>query len=241
MAVFSSMEHAGQAVSDIIAAKIVPASLEFMDQTTLRCVEEYLQAGLPVHAGAVLLVEVDGNDQAAIGAETAKAAAICAQNHASEVKTAATASESAVLWAARRALSPSLARMRPNKVGEDICVPRSMIPEMVRRVQEIAAKYDLLIPIFGHAGDGNLHPNILFDRRNPEEMERVHAASGEIFAAAVALGGTLSGEHGIGLLKREFLHLGLQPEAIDLMKRLKQALDPHGIMNPGKIFAEASA
>ena len=135
-------------------------------------------------------------------------------------------------------MSPALARRTPNKLGEDVCVPLSEIGEMVRRVREIAQRYDLQIPVFGHAGDGNLHPNILCDRRNREEMVRVRAAAREIFETAVALGGTLSGEHGIGLLKKQFIELDVGSAALGLMRRIKEAVDPLGIMNPGKIFPE---
>jgi glycolate oxidase len=142
------------------------------------------------------------------------------------------------MWSARRAISPSLARRRPNKLGEDIAVPRSAIPELTRRVRAIAATYALEIPLFGHIGDGNLHPNILCNRRDPEEMGRVTAAAREIFETAVALGGTLSGEHGIGLLKKQFMELDLGADAIALMRRIKDAIDPNGIMNPGKVFPD---
>jgi glycolate oxidase len=140
------------------------------------------------------------------------------------------------LWQARRSISPALARRKPNKLGEDISVPRSAVPSMIRQVRTIAAKYDLLIPVFGHAGDGNLHPNILCNRRDPEEMQRVRDAAAEIFSAAIACGGTLSGEHGIGLLKKEFMEQDLGHDAVEAMKKIKLALDPNNILNPGKIF-----
>ena len=145
---------------------------------------------------------------------------------------------SAKLWAARRAISPALARKAPNKLGEDISIPRSNVPAMVARVREISARYDLMIAVFGHAGDGNLHPNILCDRRNREQMLRVREAAREIFEAAVELGGTLSGEHGIGLLKKQFMELDVGEEALGVMRAIKAALDPLGIMNPGKIFPD---
>ncbi|MGH7661953.1 MAG: FAD-binding oxidoreductase, partial [Vulcanimicrobiaceae bacterium] len=143
------------------------------------------------------------------------------------------------LWAARRAVAPALLRKRPHKLGEDISIPRSAIPAMIEKVREIAERRALLIPVFGHAGDGNLHPNILCDRSEPEEMKRVREAAREIFEAAVALGGTLSGEHGIGLLKKQFMEMDVGPEALRVMKAIKAALDPLGIMNPGKIFPDA--
>jgi glycolate oxidase len=154
------------------------------------------------------------------------------------VQVAQSDAESEKLWTARRSISPSLARRRPNKLGEDICIPRSSIPAMVRRVREIAAEYRLEIPLFGHIGDGNLHPNILCDKRDPEEMRRVAGAARAIFEAAVALGGTLSGEHGIGLLKKQFMELDVGTDALRVMRAIKDAIDPLGIMNPGKIFPE---
>jgi glycolate oxidase len=156
------------------------------------------------------------------------------------VQVAATAEEGAQLLHARRSVSGAMGRVSPNKLGEDIAVPRATIPAMVRRVKEIAAEHALVIPVFGHAGDGNLHPNILFDRRDAAQVQRVERAAEAIFRAALELGGTLSGEHGIGTLKREFLEEDLGPVAVDLMRRIKQAIDPKGLLNPHKVFPERS-
>jgi glycolate oxidase len=164
-------------------------------------------------------------------------ARLCAEHGASEVRVAENVEESAKLWHGRRVVSSSLARIRPTKLGEDISVPRSAIPEALAAVRAIATKYDLLIPVYGHISDGNLHPNILFDRHDPEEVDRVNRAAAEIFQVAVALGGTLSGEHGIGSLKKEFLGMALDPVELELMRRVKAAFDPQGILNPGKVFA----
>jgi glycolate oxidase len=144
--------------------------------------------------------------------------------------------ERSSLWKARRSISPALARKAPNKLGEDITVPRSAIPEVVQRLRAISAKYGLPIVIFGHAGDGNLHPNILFDKRQPEQWAKVQQMVGEIFAASLAVGGTLSGEHGVGVLKRPYLETALGPVSIEIQRRIKQALDPLNILNPGKMF-----
>jgi glycolate oxidase len=168
--------------------------------------------------------------------ELAEIERLCREGGAFDVRRATAPEESATLWQARRAVSPAISRLRPNKLGEDISVPRSQIPAMVRRVTEISRKYRLPIPLFGHIGDGNLHPNILCDLRDPEEMARVQAAAREIFEAAISLGGTLSGEHGIGTLKREFLHVSLDAATIEIMGRIKWALDPENLMNPGKIL-----
>ena len=235
-AAFDRLEDAAATVIAILNAGIVPTSIELLDRLTMQCVEECRPAGLPVESDALLLFAVDGGYENVVDAELARIAAIAHASGASATRIAADAAESARLWEARRAISPALARKRPHKLGEDISVPRSELVAMVRAVREIAARHRLLIPLFGHAGDGNLHPNILCDRRDPEEMRRVIAAAREIFEVAVALGGTLSGEHGIGILKKQFLELDLGPAALALMRRIKDAVDPLGIMNPGKIF-----
>jgi glycolate oxidase len=235
LAVYPRMEDASVTVTKIIGAGIVPTTMEIMDNTTIRCVEAYLGIGLPVEADAILLIDVDG-EQETVDKQVPVIANLAEGQGASEVKVARTAKESDSLWTARRAVSPALGRRRPSKVGEDISVPRSAIPAMIRRIQAIAKKHDLEIAIFGHAGDGNLHPNILCDRRDEAEMHRVHAAAGDIFAAALELGGTLSGEHGIGLSKQEYLVAGMGEVGVSVMHALKAALDPNGILNPGKMF-----
>ncbi len=181
-----------------MSSGLLPTSIELMDQVTLRCVEENEPLGLPVESDALLLFALDGNYENIVDAELEQIAEISRSHGATATRVAADAAESARLWQGRRSISPSLARKRPHRLGEDISVPRSEIVAMVRAVREIARRHELLIPLFGHAGDGNLHPSILCDRRDRAEMGRVRLAAHEIFAAAVALGGTLSGEHGIG-------------------------------------------
>ncbi|MCL6431787.1 MAG: FAD-binding protein [Anaerolineae bacterium] len=234
LAEFPRLTDACEAVTAVLQAGVRPATLELMDETAIRCVEEYLRLGLPLDAEAILLVECDG-DEARVAEEARSVAALCREHHASRVRTAQSPQDRGDLWRARRAISGSLSRQRPNKLGEDIVVPRHAIPAMVARLKEIGRRYALPIVIFGHAGDGNLHPNILFDRRDPAEWSRVQEASSAIFAAAVELGGTLSGEHGVGVLKREFLPLAVDPVAIEAMRAVKRALDPKGILNPGKV------
>ena len=238
MVIFDRIDDATEAVNDVLASGVLPTSIELIDDVTARCVEANTPIGLPLDAEAILLFGTDGNDARVVDGEIASIAATARACGAREIRVAADAAESERMWNARRAISPSLARRRPNKLGEDIAIPRSAVPAMARRVRAIAAEYELEIPLFGHIGDGNLHPNILCDRRDRGEMERVALAARAIFEAAVALGGTLSGEHGIGLLKKQFLELDLGPDAIALMRRIKAAIDPNGIMNPGKIFPD---
>ncbi len=236
LAVFPRLENAAEAVTHIMQTGLIPASVELMDQTTVQCVEALLHIGLPLEAEALLLFAVDGNYEQTVRAELETIADVCRTKGAAEVRIAHDGEESNRLWKARRSVSPALARRRPNKLGEDVCVPRTAIPAMVRAVREIAARHQLLIPVFGHVGDGNLHPNILCDLRDAEEMRRVRLAAAEIFEAAITLGGTLSGEHGIGLLKKEFLERDLGAAQVAAMRRIKAALDPQMILNPGKIF-----
>lgn len=241
LAIFDRLDDAARTVTAIMSSGLLPASIELMDQTTTQCVEELLHMGLPLDAEALLLLAFDGNYQQIVSDELAAACTLCTANSARAITLASNAQESEQLWKARRSISPALARRRPNKLGEDISVPRSAVPEMIRQIRAIAAKYDLLIPVFGHAGDGNLHPNILCDRRDTAEMQRVRAAAAEIFAAAIACGGTLSGEHGIGLLKKEFMEQDLGHDTVEAMKKIKQALDPYNILNPGKIFPDGQS
>ncbi|MFN2460847.1 MAG: FAD-binding oxidoreductase [Candidatus Velthaea sp.] len=238
LAVYDRIDDAAQTVNAVMRSGILPTSIELIDNFTMRCIEDNAPVGLPLDADAILLFGTDGNYEAIVVEETAAIGTIARECGARAVTVARDAAESDRLWAARRAISPSLARRRPNKLGEDIAVPRSAIPQMVQRVREIAVKYRLEIPLFGLIGDGNLHPNILCDKRDREEMTRVAGAAREIFEAAVALGGTLSGEHGIGLLKKQFMELDVGTDALALMRRIKDAVDPAGIMNPGKVFPD---
>jgi glycolate oxidase len=236
VASFPRLAAASQAVSRIMASGMLPATLELMDGTTINVVEDFLEVGLPRQAEALLLLEQDGGDEAVARGDVERMADICRSLGAAEVTIARSAAERDQLWAARRAVSAALGRLRPNKLGEDIVVPKSAIPEMIEAVREIAARYNLPIPVFGHAGDGNLHPNILFDLRDPAEVQRVESAARDIFRAAIRLGGTLSGEHGIGTLKREFLEEAQGSLAVQVSRSIKRALDPDGLLNPGKVF-----
>jgi glycolate oxidase len=215
---------------------ILPCTLELMDGTTINVVEDFLHAGLPREAEALLLLEQDGADEPTARRDVEAMAAICRELGSGDVRVAGSAAERDTLWQARRAVSPALARIRPNKLGEDIVVPRGSVPAMIDAIREIAERHALPIPVFGHAGDGNLHPNILFDLRDADEVHRVELAARDIFRAALGLGGTLSGEHGIGSLKREFMEEAQGATAIGLSRAIKAAFDPHNLLNPGKLF-----
>jgi glycolate oxidase len=234
-AVFDQIHRASETVAKIIESRIVPCTLEFLDNFTIRAVEDFSHAGLPTDAAALLLVEVDGHP-AQVQEEAEKVEALCRGNGASDVHVAADEAERDRVWAARRSALSALAQLRPTLVLEDATVPRSRIPEMVRAIQEIAQSFDLAIGTFGHAGDGNLHPTILTDRRDTAEWQRVEAAIEAIFDRALAMGGTLSGEHGTGIAKSCFLDRETSPATITYSRRIKEALDPHGILNPGKII-----
>jgi glycolate oxidase len=235
-AVFDNLDVASSAVSAVLEAGLLPATMEMMDNTTINTIEDYLHMGLPREAEAILIIESDGSDAAAVEREIEGTVEVCRTAGAVEVRIASNEAERNELWRARRSVSGSLARKRPNKLGEDISVPRSAIPETVRRIKEIALTHNLPIVVFGHAGDGNLHPNILFDKRDPDEWARVQRAVADIFRLAVEVGGTLSGEHGVGTLKKPYLESAVGPLAIDVMRSVRRALDPNGILNPGKVF-----
>ncbi len=233
LAVFDQMDKATETVAAIIAQHIVPATLEFLDNFTIRAVEDFSHAGLPYDAAAVLLIEVDGHS-AQVDEDAEKVAKICQALGALSVRMAQDDAQRDRIWAARRSALSALARLKPTLVLEDATVPRSKIPAMVRALQAIATRFELLIGTFGHAGDGNLHPTILTDKRDKAEWQRVEAAIEAIFDEALALGGTLSGEHGIGLAKTRFLEKECGPGTILLSRRIKKALDPNTILNPGK-------
>jgi glycolate oxidase len=235
---FKSLADASLTVNAILSAGIVPAALELMDETAIACVEDSMHLGLPLDVEAILLVETDGSDETMVLHEIEAVARISRESGARQVTVAKDEDERANLWKARRSVSPSLARKAPNKLGEDITVPRSAIPEAVRRLKAISAEYGLPIVVFGHAGDGNLHPNILFDKRDPEQWAKIEPMVGQVFKTALELGGTLSGEHGVGMLKRPYITGALGPTSIEIQKRIKQVLDPLNILNPGKIFPD---
>lgn len=237
MAVFSDIGKASETVAGIIANRIVPVTLEFMDNFTIRAVEDFSRAGLPLDAAALLLIEVDGHP-VQVEEDAAKVEALCRRMGATQVRVAQTAAERDKVWEARRAALSALAKLRPTVVLEDATVPRSKIPAMIKALDEIAERFGLTIGTFGHAGDGNLHPTILTDRRDKEEWKRVEHGIDAIFEKALQLGGTLSGEHGIGIAKSRFLEMETSKATIVYSRRIKAALDPKNILNPGKITGE---
>ncbi len=240
LAMFPDIEAAATTVSQIISSRIIPTTLEFMDNATIRCVEDYLHMGLPVEAGALLIIEVDGAPEVLNG-EVEEIQKICQANRAIETKVAKDDKEAEELWKARRAVSSAVVKLNPTKINEDVTVPRSKVANLLRQMEAISKKHNLIIVNFGHAGDGNIHVNVLIDRRKPGEEERAHVAVKEIFEAALGLGGTLSGEHGIGITKAPYLAMELGDMGVKVMKRIKQSFDPNNILNPGKIFPNAAA
>lgn len=235
LAIYNKMEDAADTVSAIIAAQIIPCTLEFLDSVTINCVEDYTHVGLPRDAAAILLIETDGHP-AAVAEEADKIVELAKQHRATSVRVAQTAEESLALASARRAAFSALARVAPTTILEDATVPRSELTRMITFIQATAEKHNLKVGTFGHMGDGNLHPTFLTNERNTEEMHRVEHAMREIFDYAVALGGTITGEHGVGLAKKDFLKHALSDLHLDTMRKMKSAFDPHALLNPGKIF-----
>ncbi|NNE93360.1 MAG: FAD-binding protein [Verrucomicrobiales bacterium] len=235
LATFDSMENAARTVSQIIERQIIPCTLEFLDRKTCRCVEDFAKVGLPTEAAAVVLMETDGHG--AVVAEEADAMAeIARENGALAVEVARDEDHATKLASARRSAFAALARIRPTTILEDVTVPRSRLPEIVKFIEDIAAKYDLEIATFGHFGDGNVHPTFLTDETNTAEMERVHEAMGEIFDKTIELEGTITGEHGVGLAKKPYLPKQFRDASYGLLAQVKKSLDPNSLLNPGKIF-----
>ena len=235
VATFAQMDQAAQTVSDIIAAQIIPCTLEFLDRTTIRCVEDFAKVGLPLDCEALLLMETDGHP-ASVAEEAAKMEECARKNGALEVRVAKDDADANKLATARRSAFSALARLSPTTILEDATVPRSELAKMIRFVAAVAKKYNLRVGTFGHMGDGNLHPTFLTDERNKEEMHRVEEAFKEIFDEAIRLGGTITGEHGIGVAKKNFLPKFAGDAQMRVMRELRRALDPNGILNPGKMF-----
>jgi glycolate oxidase len=239
LVMYKDLYGAARTVSRIIEAKIIPATLEFMDNPTIRVVDDFANLGLPRNMEAILLIEQDG-DPETVERDIARIQEICEQESADRIEVAETRDHADKLLSARRSAFTALARIRPTTILEDATVPRSRIADMVLRINEIARKYDVSIATFGHAGDGNLHPTATTDARDAEEVHRVELAFEEIFEAAIELGGTITGEHGVGLVKAPYLEWKVGEAGIGVMKGIKHAFDPHNLLNPGKMFAKES-
>jgi glycolate oxidase len=235
LAVFASVEAACEAVSALIARGIVPSALEMMDRLALTAIEAAFHAGYPPAAGAVLLVEVDGLlEQVEAQAEVVDA--VCRATGALEIRLAVSAEARAKLWAARKGAASAMGRVAPNYYLHDAVVPRTKLPQILAEVIDIGQRHDLTIANLFHAGDGNLHPMILFDARQPGVLERVMAAGREILNCCVAAGGTITGEHGVGVEKQAFMPLVFSAADLDVMSRVRTAIDPSGLMNPSKVL-----
>jgi glycolate oxidase len=234
LAIFNSLEASGDAVSKIISSRIIPRTLEFMDREAIAAVEKFKPVGLPADAEAILLIELDGYP-ASIQKEAEKIADICQQMGA-EIKIAEDQEAKNKLWASRRAISPALYYLKPTKINEDIVVPRNRVTEMLKRLRRLSEESGITIVNFGHAGDGNIHVNIMVDKADTEEYERGLSLVEKVFQETLSLGGTISGEHGVGLTKANYIGMELSKKEIEIMQSIKKVFDPKNILNPGKIF-----
>jgi glycolate oxidase len=235
MAFFRTASDCVETVSEIIRSKIVPTALEFMDRTCIGCAEDDVRLAAPKGAGALLLIEVDG-DKGLATREAKRVQEICSRQGALEFRSASRLKDGERLWEARRNVSQSVYKLRPDKVSEDIVVPRSRMAEFINFLEDLAKACDLPMAAYGHAGDGNIHVNILFDEKIPGQSQKVQDAVRKLFSKVIEMKGTLSGEHGVGITKAPFIEMELSRPVLELMARLKKAFDPNGILNPGKIF-----
>ncbi len=240
LAVFETLEAAGESVSRIIAAGMMPAAMEIMDRQTIAAVEASFPSGLPLDVEAVLLIELDGLKES-LDQQADRCAAICRELKARSVQIGRTQAERDKLWTARKSAFGATARLSPAMLVNDATVPRTKIPEVLRKIQEIERKHGIRIAKVFHAGDGNLHSNILFERGDPEGLKRAEAATADIFKVCVEAGGTLTGEHGVGAEKVHFMHLLYSPADIEAQRKLKSVFDPQGIANPAKILPAPGA
>ena len=235
MGVFPSVESAMNAVFKTMAAGVTPVAMEFLDNLSIKAVEERFHRGLPTSAGAILVSEMDGNDESVINADLERLKEHFIANGASEFRVAKDASESSDIWFARRNCSQAINCYGSLKINEDITVPRSKLPALLEKIAEISAKYNVTTPCFGHTGDGNVHTNVMVDKNDPEAVKRGYEAITEIFKVTVELGGTLSGEHGIGISKAPFMSLAFSEAEMNLFRAIKKAFDPNNILNPNKM------
>jgi len=237
-AYFDSMENAGKAIFRVMISDLIPSAAELMDKQTVEAVSKFINMKFP-ECIALAIFEFDGSSLGELKRRIRQARKLCEKEKATRIDVSETMEESDRLWRARKSAGPALATLKPSSLHEDATIPTSRIPEMLTRIEQIAQKHNVLIPTFGHAGDGNLHPIILYDERDPDEKKRAEAATADIFQAALELGGTLSGEHGIGLSKAPFFSMEHSNPETEVMRKIKNALDPNNILNPGKIWAGA--
>lgn len=234
-AVFDKIETAAATVSEIIKSGIIPRTIEFMDNASIRCVENHLNTGLPIEAEALLLIEEDGRS-GEVDLLIERIKKFCLSQGAKQVTVAKTSIEIEKLWKARKAISPALFQYGPDKINEDIVVPRSKIPDMVRKINALRDQSGLTMVSFGHAGDGNIHFNIMLDKKNAADLKKADQAIEALFDYTLELGGTISGEHGVGITKAPYMAKEIGVVEMNLMKKIKKLFDPNGILNPGKIF-----
>ena len=237
---FATVRDAAAAVSGIIAAGVVPAAIEMMDAAITRAVEQYVGAGYPMDAAAVLLVEVDGLP-GGVEEDAAIVERVGRENHARNVRVAADEAERARLWKGRKTAFGAIAQIKPNYYLHDTVIPRTKLVEVLEQIYEIAERNDVIVMNVFHAGDGNLHPLLVYDAREPGATDRVHQAGAEIVAVSLAAGGVLSGEHGVGLEKRKFMHLQFSADDLDHQNRARRAFDPDTVMNPGKVLPSGAS
>jgi glycolate oxidase/D-lactate dehydrogenase len=231
---FKNLEDVGRVVTRIMTSGIFPSALEFMDRDAIRAVEEFKPVGLPKDVSALLLVEVDGSPQSV--KEDIKAVEGLAKAMGLEVKVAEDEESAEKLWTARKSLGPALGNLRTGKINEDVVVPRVYLSEAIRDYRKVAEKYGLLMAIFGHIGDGNLHVNLLYDKKNKEEEESAESAVDEIFEITLRYNGSITGEHGVGLTKRKFLEYQFGPVGMEILRGIKKVFDPKNLFNPGKVI-----
>jgi glycolate oxidase len=233
---FRTLDDGCTAVHRMLQSGLVPAAAEVMDRFCLEAVAKHRKTEHDPAIGACIVIEIDGEDDEALQVQTKRMEEVARQCGVYQFRIAQSQQESDELWAIRRGISSAIASLVPNRLGEDISVPRDAFPEAVRRIAAIAEKHRITIAVYGHAGDGNIHPSILCDLSKPGEEERVHRAVEDLFDATLAVGGTLSGEHGIGITKRPYIAKALGEAGVKALGAVKQALDPKGILNPGKIW-----
>jgi len=235
MGVFPSVTDAMEAVYKTMASGVTPVAMEFLDNLTIRAVEQTFHKGLPVDAGAILVTDVDGNLEPDLDFQLAQIEKVFRENGCSDFVIAKDKAEAADLWFARRNASQSLTVYGSKKINEDVTVPRSALPGLLEKFYAIAEKYGINIPCFGHTGDGNVHTNVMVDGKDPQQVEIGYKAIKEVFQATIDMGGTLSGEHGIGLAKAPYMDMAFTPEEMNLFKAIKKAFDPNNILNPNKM------